>query len=142
MILDKAIQRKCSRALDDHYQGQCDCEQMVLNAVSFFGSEPVHKQAEPKMNSCNGAHHRNRNDECGNSAKKSDDQSDSSEEFPSDHQKGKSRRKVQMFGEGPHAAGQTGATIPTQHFLSAVSKKYDSQHDAGCGHHPVGVSTY
>src|SRR5438128_9780099 len=81
------------------------------------------------MNRCNSAHHREHDDYCGNSAKQPDDQPDSTEQFPGDHKKGQSRRKVQMFGERAHAAGKTGSAIPSQHFLSAVGKEYDSQYD-------------
>src|SRR5467141_4263909 len=62
MFVDKTIQRERSRALDYHYQGQCDRQQMVLNPVSFLVSEPVQKEAESEMNSCNSAHHRERDD--------------------------------------------------------------------------------
>jgi hypothetical protein len=93
------------------------------------------------MDRCNRAGHREHNEQCGNSAEQPDDQSDSTEQFSSDHKKSQSRREVQMFGEGSHAAGKTGPAIPSQHFLSAVGKEYDSQHDASDRHDPVSVST-
>src|SRR5947208_15683682 len=62
MFVDKTIQRERSRALDYHYQGQCDRQQMVLNPVSFLASEPVQKEAESEMNSCNSTHHGERDD--------------------------------------------------------------------------------
>jgi len=74
-------------------------------------------------------------------AEQPNDQSDSSEQFPGDHKKGQSRRKVQMFGEGAHATDKTGSAIPPQHFLSAVTKKYHSQYDASDSHDPVSVSS-
>ena len=96
MFVDKTIQRERSRTLDNHHQGQCDCQQMVLNPVSFLGSEPVQEQAESEMNSCDSAYHRERDDECGNSAEQPDDESNSTEKFPGDHKKGQSRRNA-MF---------------------------------------------
>jgi len=69
MFVDKTIQRERSRALDYHYQRQCDRQQMVFNPVSLLGSEPVQKEAESPMNSCNSAHHRERDEQGGNSAK-------------------------------------------------------------------------
>src|SRR5207244_13267076 len=62
MFVDKTIQRERSRALDYHYQGQCDRQQMVLNPVTFLASEPVQKEAESEMNSCNSTHHGERDD--------------------------------------------------------------------------------
>jgi hypothetical protein len=139
--VEKPIQGECSRALDDYYQRQCDGQQMILNPVSSLGSEPVQEEAESKMNGCDSTHHRNRDDQSSNSAEQPDDQSDSTEQFPGDDQKGQGGRKVQMFGERSHAAGETWSAIPTQQFLSAVSKKYDSQYDASNPHNPVSVST-
>ena len=77
------------------------------------------------MNSCNRAYHRQHDDKGGNSAEQPYDESDSAEKFPGDHKKSQRRRKVQMFGEGEHAAGKTGSAIPSQHFLRAVAKEYD-----------------
>src|SRR5579864_7773352 len=114
---------------------------MILNPVSFLGSEPVQEKAESKMNSCDSAHHRKRDDQRRNSAEQPNDQSDSTEQFPGDDQKGQSGRKVQMFDERAHAAGETWSAIPAQHFLSAVGKQYDSQYDASNTHNPVGVCT-
>src|SRR5207253_3302543 len=68
MFVDKTIQRERSRALNYHYQSQCDRQQMVLNPVSLLVSEPVQKEAESEMNSCNSTHHREHDDYCGNSA--------------------------------------------------------------------------
>src|SRR5579864_2356370 len=141
MFVEKLIQGERSRALDDNYQGQCYGQQMILNPVSFLGSEPVQEEAESKMNGCDGACHRKRDDQPGNSGEQTDNQSDSTEQFTGDDQKGQSGWKVQMFGERAHAAGETRSGIPTEHFLSAVGKKYDSQHDASNRHNPVGVST-
>src|ERR1700757_3411697 len=141
MFVEKPIQGECSRALHDHYQGQRDGLQMILNPVSFLGSEPVQEKAEAKMNGCDSAHHRKCDDQSGNSAEQPDDQSDSTEQFPGDDQKGQSGRKVQMFGERAHAAGETRSAIPTQHFLSTVGEKYDSQYNASNPQNPVGVST-
>jgi hypothetical protein len=104
---------------------QCDREQMVFDPVSCLVSKPVQKEAESEMNRCNSAHHRKRDDQGSNSAEKPDDQSDSTQQFPRDYQKGQSRWKVQMFGECAHAAGKTGAAIPSQHFLSAMGDEYD-----------------
>src|SRR5213594_2039868 len=89
------------------------------------------------MNRCNSTHHRERDDYCGNPAEQPDDQSDSTEQFPGDHKKGQSRRKVHIFGERAHAPGKTGSAVPPQHFLSAVAKEYDSQDDASDPHDPV-----
>src|SRR5260370_29640034 len=93
------------------------------------------------MNSCNSAHHRERYDECCDSAEKPDDQSNPAEKFPRDYQKGQSRWKVQMFAERAHAAGKTGSAIPSQHFLSAVGKEYDTQYDARDSHNQASLST-
>jgi len=41
MFVDKTIQGERSSALDDDHQGQRDRQQMVLDPVSFLGSEPV-----------------------------------------------------------------------------------------------------
>src|SRR5579862_5941993 len=141
MFVHQTIQRERSRALDQHYQRQSDRQQMVFNSVSFLRSEPVQKKAEPKMNRGNRAHHREHDDECGNSAEQADDESDSTEEFSSDDKKGQNRRKAQMFCEGAHAAGKTGSAVPPQHFLSDVTEEYDSQYDAGDRHNPVSVRT-
>src|ERR1700723_1696104 len=69
MFEAKTIQRERSRAVDYHYQRQRDRQEMVFNPVSFLGSEPVQKEAESPMNSCNSSHHRERDDQGGNSAK-------------------------------------------------------------------------
>src|ERR1700757_3217416 len=126
MLVEKPIQGECSRALDDYYQSQCDGQQMILNPVPFLGCEPVQEQAKSKMNGGDSAYHRKRDDQRCNSAEQPDDQSDSTGQFPGDDQKGQSGRKVQMFGEREHAAGETRSAIPTQHFLSAMGKKYYS----------------
>src|ERR1700739_2223896 len=60
MFVDKTIEGERSRALDYHYQRQCDRQQMVLNPVSWLVSEPVQEKAKSEMNSCNSAHHRER----------------------------------------------------------------------------------
>jgi hypothetical protein len=55
MFVDKTIQRERSRASDYDYQGQCDRQHMVFNPLSFLASEPVQKEGESEMNSCNSA---------------------------------------------------------------------------------------
>src|SRR5258708_20121793 len=97
MFVDNAIQLECSRALDPHYQGQCDREQMVFDPVSFLVSKPVQKEAESEMNRCNSAHHRKRDDQGGNSAEKPDDQSDSTQQSPPNYQQAQSQCKSQIF---------------------------------------------
>jgi hypothetical protein len=68
MLVDKTIQRVRSRAVHHHYQRQRDCQQMVLNPVSFLAAEPIQKQAEPEVNSGNCAYHGQRDEYGGNSA--------------------------------------------------------------------------
>jgi len=62
MFVDKTIQGQRSLALDYHDQSQYDRQQMVFNPVSLLASEPVQKEAETEVNSCNGTHHREGDD--------------------------------------------------------------------------------
>src|SRR5260370_25645297 len=47
---------------------------------------------------------------------------------------------MEMISERAHAVGKTRSAIPSQHFLSAVRKKYESQHDASDSHNLISVS--
>jgi hypothetical protein len=108
--------------------------------VTLPGSEPVQEKSESEMNSCNGTHHRERDEHCRNSAEQPYDESHSTEEFPNDHKKGENRRNVQIF-KRTHTPGKSGTTIPPEHVLSAVGKEYDSQYDPSDPHDPVSVRT-
>jgi hypothetical protein len=46
-----------------------------------------------------------------------------------------------MFGERAHAVGKTRSAKPTQQFLRAVGKEYDSENNASYSHDPVSVRT-
>src|SRR5260370_4737321 len=77
------------------------------------------------------------NAESGDGAEQADNQSDGSQEFGADGQKGQRHGDVHTLGKETHGAGESIAAEPAESFLRAVGEKEQAEDQAKNGHNGI-----
>src|SRR5260221_11100594 len=103
---------------------------MVFIAFAFLISIPVHEDTVCMVNHQNRHQHIHDNPGGGDSCKQAQDQSQAPEKFGGDRKESEDGRNSHLVGEEINRAAEPVAAEPSQHFLSAMQEKKDSQNQS------------